>query len=388
MSQTALAVVLLIAAGLLVQSFWRLRSVDPGFHADHVLAVSLSLPSANYPEASDVVGFYRDLAPRLAALPGVTSFGMVRTAPLTGSLPPNDIEFEKRARSENDPPLNADVQVVSAGYFDAMRIPLLQGRVFDHTDDAESEAVAVVDEELARRFFTNPSDAIGERIRQPGDREFARIVGIVGAVRQEALDQEPRAQLYLLHAQSPRTWNPIRAMTVLLRSGVDPLGLVGAVRAEVHALDPNLPVYRVTTMERTLAESTASQRFSMFLQLVFAAVALALAAVGIYGVLSYSVAQRTREIGIRMALGAERRSILRLVVGQGMSLVVAALVLGVLTALSTGQVLATLLFGISPRDPLTYGAVGGALLLVAFAACWIPARRASAVSPQEALRFD
>jgi len=387
-SQTALAVVLLIGAGLLVQSFWRLRNVDPGFRADHVLALSVSLPTANYPEGADVTGFYRDLAPRLAALPGVTGFGMVRTAPLQGSLPPNDIEFENRPRSEDDPPLNADIQVVSAGYFDAMGIPLLEGRTFDGTDDARSEAVAVVDEELARRFFAEPSAAIGERVRQPGDREFARIVGIVGAVRQLGLDEEPRAQLYLLHAQSPRTWSPIRAMTLLLRTGVDPLGLVGAVRAEVRALDPNLPVYRVTTMERTLDESTASQRFTMFLQLVFAGVALLLAAVGIYGVLAYSVAQRTREIGIRMALGAERGSILKLVVRQGMVLVVGALLLGVVTALATGQVLASLLFGVSPRDPLTYGAVSGALLLVAFAACWIPARRASAVSPQEALRFD
>lgn len=387
-SQTALAVVLLIAAGLLVQSFWRLRNVDPGFHAEHVLAVSVSLPSANYPEAADVTGFYRDLTPRLAALPGVQGFGMVRTAPLQGSLPPNDIEFENRARSDDDPPMNADVQVVSAGYFDAMGIPVLEGRVFDGTDDAQSEAVAVVDEELARRFFTDPSDAIGERIRQPGDNEFARIVGIVGAVRQLGLDEEPRAQLYLLHAQSPRTWGPIRAMTLLVRAGVDPLGLVGAVRSEVRAIDPNLPVYRVTTMERAIAESTASQRFTMFLQLVFAGVALLLAAVGIYGVLAYSVAQRTREIGIRMALGAERASILNLVVRQGMGLVVGALLLGLLVALATGQVMSSLLFGVSPHDPLTYGAVSGALLLVAFVACWIPARRASAVSPQEALRFD
>jgi putative ABC transport system permease protein len=387
-SQTALAVVLLIAAGLLVQSFWRLSGVDPGFRAERVLAVSLSLPEANYPDDTDVVGFYRDVAPRLASLPGVTGLGMVRSAPLTGSLPPNDIEFEKRPRGEDDPPLNADIQVVSAGYFDAMGIPLLQGRTFDGTDDAASEVVAVVDDALARRFFANPSDALGERIRQPGDRAFARIVGIVGSVRQEALDEEPRAQLYFLHAQSPRTWYPVRAMTMLLRSGVDPLGLVGAVRAEVRALDPNLPVYRITTMERLMAESTASERFSMFLQLVFAGVALTLAAVGIYGVLSYSVAQRTREIGIRMALGAERKSILRLVVGQGMSLVGVALILGVVVALAAAQVLATLLFGISPRDPLTYGAVCGALLLVALTACWIPARRASAVSPQEALRFD
>jgi len=387
-SQTALAVVLLIAAGLLVQSFWRLRSVDPGFRGDHVLAVSLSLPQATYPEAADVIGFYRDLVPRLAALPGVTATGLVRTAPLTGSLPPNDIEFENRVRSDDDPPLNADIQVVSAGYFDAMGIPVLQGRVFDRTDDADSEPVAVVDEVLARRFFSDPADAIGERIRQPGDRQYARIVGIVGAVRQESLEQEPRAQLYLLHAQSPRTWFPVRAMTVLLKTGVEPLGLVSAVRSEVRGLDPNLPVYQITTVERSKAASTAGQRFSMFLQLVFASVALTLAVVGIYGVLSYSVAQRTREIGIRMALGAERTSILRLVVGQGMALVVASLALGVVGALATGRVMSSLLFGVSPRDPLTYGVVTGLLLVVSLVACWLPARRASAVSPQDALRFD
>ncbi len=387
-SQTALAVVLLIAAGLLAQSFWRLRSVDPGFRGDNVLAVSLSLPQTTYPEAGDVTGFYRDLMPRLEALPGVTAAGLVRTAPLTGSLPPNDIEFEDRPRSDDDPPLNADIQVVSAGYFDAMGIPVLQGRVFDRTDDADSEPVAVVDEVLARRFFADPGAAIGEHIRQPGDREYARIVGIVGAVRQEALDQEPRAQLYLLHAQSPRTWYPIRAMTVLLKTGVEPLGLVSAVRPEVHELDPNLPVYQVTTVERSKEASTASQRFSMFLQLVFAGVALMLAVVGIYGVLSYSVAQRTREIGIRMALGAKRESILRLVVGQGMALVGVALVVGVLGALATGQVISSLLFGVSPRDPVTYGVVTGSLLLVCLVACWIPALRASSVSPQDALRFD
>jgi len=335
-----------------------------------------------------VTGFYRDLMPRLSALPGVTATGLVRTAPLTGTLPPNDIEFENRPRSDTDPPLNADIQVVSAGYFDAMGIPVLRGRVFDRTDDADSEPVAVVDEVLARRFFDDPKEAMGERIRQPGAHEWARIVGIVGGVRQESLEQEPRAQLYLLHAQSPRTWFPVRAMTVLLKTGVEPLGLVAAVRAQVRTLDPNLPVYQVTTVERNRAASTASQRFSMFLQLVFAGVALTLAVVGIYGVLSYSVAQRTREIGIRMALGAERASILRLVVGQGMALVAAAVILGVVGALAAGRVMASLLFGVSPRDPLTYGTVTGVLLVVSLVACWLPARRASAVSPQEALRFD
>ena len=387
-SQTALAVMLLIGAGLLIQSFWRLRSVDPGFRTEDVLAFSLSIPTTAYPEAADVTGFYRDLAPRLAALPGVTATGMVRTAPLTGSLPPNDIEFEGIPRTEEDgPPLNADIQMVSAGYFETLRIPLLQGRVFDATDDADSELVAVVDEVLARRFFEDPADAIGERVAQSG-REMARIVGIVGSVRQEGLAEEPRASVYLLHAQSPRTWFPVRGMTVLLRTGVEPLGLVDAVRREVRSMDANLPVYQVTTMERTLSDATARERFSMFLQLVFAGVALLLAMVGIYGVLSYSVAQRTREIGIRMALGAQREGILRLVVGQGMTMVVAALALGVVGAMLGAQVMASLLFGISPRDPATYAAVVVALLVVSAVACWLPARRASSVSPQTALRYE
>ena len=212
--------------------------------------------------------------------------------------------------------------------------------------------------------------------------------GIVGGVHQESLSAAPRAQLYLLHAQGGKTWYMARAMTLLLRTDVDPLGLVAATRRQVHELDPNLPVYRVTTMAKTLAASTASQRFSMSLQLVFASIALALAVIGIYGVLSYSVAQRTREIGIRMALGAERSAILRLVVGQGMSLVVVAVILGLRGALGAAGVLTSLLFGVSARDPLTYGAVVLTLTVVAMAACWLPARRASTVSPQTALRQD
>jgi predicted permease len=388
-SQTSLAIMLLIASGLLIQSFWRLRNVDPGFNPSEVLALSLSLPTARYPDDADVTGFYRDLMPRVAAVPGVEAAGMVRRAPLTGSLPPNDIEFETRPRVESEgPPMNADIQVVSAGYFRSMGIPLLQGRLFDVTDDESSEAVALVDDVLARRFFEDPSRAIGERIRQPGENEWARIVGIVGAVRQEALDQDARAQLYLLHAQSPRTWNVQRGMTLVLRAGVDPLNLVSAVRAEVHGIDANLPVYRVTTMDRTVDESTARQRFTMLLQLVFGGVAMALALVGIYGVLSYSVAQRTREIGIRMALGARQESILKLVVGQGMKLVLVAVGVGLLGALAAAQVLASLLYGVSPRDPLTYGVVAVTLVAAALVACWLPARRASSVTPQTALRYD
>lgn len=386
-SQTALAVVLLIGAGLLLQSFWRLRHVDPGFREDGTLAVGLSAPPTTYPEAVDVVGFYRDLETRLAALPGVSSVGLVRQAPLTGSLPPNDIAFENRPSQPDDPPMNADIQVVSPGYFQTIGIPLLEGRAFDITDDLEGDLVAVVDQEFVKRFFPDRSSALGERVAQSG-QDFATIVGVVGDVRQERLDREPRAQVYFTHAQSPRTWFPIRAATVLLRTGSDPLTLLPAVRREVKAMDPDMPVFDVTTVAGTVARATAGQRFTMTLQIVFAGVALVLAMIGIYGVLSYSVAQRTREIGIRMALGAERKSILRLVVGQGMSLALLAVVLGVGGALAAGQLLASLLFGVSPRDPFTFLTVVSALLAVAALASWLPAWRASSVSPQTALRSE
>jgi putative ABC transport system permease protein len=385
-SEMAMAVMLLIAAGLLMQSFWRLQRVDPGFRAERVLALSISPPSSTYPEPSDVTGLYRDLLPQVAALPGVTSAGAVRTAPLTGSLNPNDIEIENTVPSSDGPPFNADVQVITPGYIETLGIPVLRGRAFEPRDDADAEVVAVIDELLAGRFFPG-ENPIGRRIRQNG-AEWSTIVGVVGRVHQEGLDIEPRATLYLAHAQTPLTWFPVRGMTLLLRTGVEPLGLVSAVRGVVRGMDSDLPVYEVTTMAGTIADSTATERFSMFLQLVFAGVALVLAVVGVYGVLSYSVAQRTREIGIRMALGAEQSGILKLVVGQGMALVAAAIAVGVLGAFATGQLLSSLLFGVSPRDPVTYGVVAGVLATVAAVACYLPARRASEVSPQTALRCD
>lgn len=385
-SEMALAVVLLITAGLLMQSFWRLQGVDPGFDSEQVLAISVNLPEASYPDDSDVTGFFRDLMPRIEALPGVTATAAVRTPPLTGSLPPNDIEIENFDPPEDGPPMNADIQMVTAGYFETLGVPLLQGRAFDDRDHSESEIVAVIDEVLAERFFPGEGP-IGQRIRQPGS-EWSTIIGVVGGVHQQGLDIEPRANLYFTHAQGPSTWFAVRGMTVLLRTGVEPLGLVTSTRQVVREIDSNLPVFEVTTMENTLALSTATERFSMYLQLVFAAVALVLAVVGIYGVLSYSVAQRTQEIGIRMALGAQSESILKLVVGQGLVLIFVSVALGVVAALAFAQVLSGLLYGISPRDPLTYGAVVGVLTVVAAVACYIPARRASSVAPQTALRYD
>jgi putative ABC transport system permease protein len=387
-SEMAMAVVLLISAGLLMQSFWRLNAVDPGFRTEGVLRMAIDVPQTTYPEAEDVLGFYNELQDRLRGLPGVQAVSAVRTAPLSGSLPPNDIEIENYEPPGDDgAPLNADIQIVEQDYFQAMGIDLVEGRTFDHGDHTEAEVVAVIDEVLAGRFFPEGVSPVGWRIRQPGS-EWARIIGVTGSVLQEGLDRDARASLYLVHDQAPLTWRFERNLTLVMRAGVDPMALVGPARAEIRAMHSDVPVYRISTMEQTVAESTATERFSMFLHLVFGGVALTLAVVGIYGVLSYSVAQRTQEIGIRMALGAGRGEILKLVVGQGMTLVVVSVGIGLVGALLAGQVISSLLFGISARDPLTFAAVSGLLGATALLACWIPARRASSVSPQTALRQD
>lgn len=385
-SEMSLAVVLLIAAALLMQSFWRLQNVDPGFRGDGLITMSVNAPASSYPEQEDVTAFYRDVIPRLAALPGVTLATAVRTPPLSGNLPPNDLDIEGYEAVEDVGPLNADIQVVAPGYFEAMGIPVLRGRSFEDRDQMDGEIVGVIDEVLAERFFPG-QDPVGRRIRQ-SFAEWSTIIGVVGAVRQQRLDIEPRAHFYLVHAQTPATWSARRDMNLLLKTDVDPLGLVAGAREVVRTMDPDLPLFDVTTMEATRSLSTANERFSMFLQLVFAGVALTLAVVGIYGVLSFSVAQRTREIGIRMALGAQGGSIARMVTHQGLVLVFVAVGVGIVGSLFVGQVLAGLLYEIGPRDPATYGAVAIVLTIVGAFACYLPARRASGVAPQTALRSD
>lgn len=385
-SEMSLSVVLLVVAGLLMQSFWRLQAVDAGFETDGLLAFDVTTPRSDYPDGLDVTGFFQEALQRLGAVPGVESATAVRTPPLSGSLPPNDLDIEGFVQGDESPPLNGDIQVVAPGYFEALGIELVQGRPFQENDHMDGEIVAVIDRVLADRFYPG-QNPIGRRIRQPGN-SWSTIVGVVGAVHQQGLDISPRANLYLVHAQTPATWSARRDMTVLLRTNLDPLALVAGAREVVRAIDPNVPLANITTMDATRARSTANAQFSMLLQLVFALTALILAAVGIYGVLSYSVARRTQEIGIRMALGARGSSIRRLVVGQGMALVFVAVLLGVAGAFLVGQLVSGLLFGISPRDPRTYAAVVIVLATVAGLACYVPALRASTVSPQIALRGD
>jgi predicted permease len=281
-------------------------------------------------------------------------------------------------------PAGADVLVVTPGYFAAMGIELSEGRVLDERDGLEAPLVAVVSQALARTF------ALGSQIgSDTQDEHTAEVVGVVSDVLQRRLDRpEPLGTMYVVHAQAPQMLGAFRSMTLTVRTSVEPTSLVGAIRSEVQALDPGVPLYDVRTLEQVIADATATQRFSMVLQLLFALVALSLAAVGLYGLLAYTVARRAGEIGIRMALGAKRSDVQRLVVGQGMGIVAIALVVGVGGALAIGRVIGGLLFGVSPGDPATYATVVAVLLAVALLACWIPARRASRMDPAEALRAE
>jgi predicted permease len=375
-SQTALAVVLLVAAGLLLQSFRRLMAVDPGFRVERVLTATTAIPATAYPDAADVVEFYELLLPRIASLPGVAAAGAVELAPLTRPTG-EGIEIG---------PARADVLVVTPGYFSAMGIELSEGRVFDEGDGLDAPLVTVVSEALARAYQPDGS-ALGTEI--PSYGLSAQVVGVVSDVLQRRLDgSEPFGTIYIVHAQAPQMLGVFRSMTLAVRTSIEPTSLVGAIRREVEAMDPTVPLHDIRTLEQVVADSTATRRFSLVLQMLFALVALSLAAVGLYGVLAYTVARRTGEIGVRMALGAKRSDVLRMVVGQGMTIVVIALVLGVAGALAVGRVIASLLFGVSPGDPGTYVGVVGMLLAVGFFACWTPARRASGVDPAMALRSE
>jgi putative ABC transport system permease protein len=280
------------------------------------------------------------------------------------------------------------LQAVTPGYFEAMGISVLEGRPFDVSDRVDAPPVAVVSELAARRFW--PDGAVGRRLRiDDPEIAYAEIVGVVADVRQDRLDREPlHGSVYFAHAQAPATYPAVGSMSLAILTEIDPTSVASSVRAAILELDAGIPVYEMRTMEQTISDDTAPQRFVLLLQLVFASVAASLAAVGLYAVLSYSVAQRTAEMGVRMALGADRGEVRRMVIRQGMGFVGAAVVIGVAGALAASRLLQALLFEVSAAEPAVYVAVVGLLTMVALVACWIPARRASGVDPVVALRSD
>ena len=380
--EMASALLLLVGAGLLIKSFWRLQRIDPGFNPNNALTASVTLPSRKYPEENQQSAFFQQLLEKVRALPGVQAAGASNVVPLGG-------DYVLGFVIEGRPPLppgagqSTNYYAVSADYFKAMGIPLLRGRVFTEQDTRNSTRVAVISESMAKRVFPN-EDPIGKRIHVTnGPTVFREIVGIVGDVKHYGLDQDTTLQTY-----EPYTQQPFSFMTLVVRTAGDPTNLTSAIRNQVLSIDKEQPVSGVRTLEQRVSTSIAQQRFSMLLLGVFAAVAMVLAAVGIYGVLSYAAAQRTHEIGIRMALGARAGNVLKMVIGQGMKLALAGVALGSGAALALTQLMKRLLFGVTAADPMTYVVIALSLTLVALFACWIPARRAAKVDPMVALRVE
>ena len=382
-SQLALTFMLLVGAGLMIESFVRLSSVDAGFDAQNVLTMAISLPGARYPENEQQAAFFKQVSTRVESLPGVQSVGAISAIPLTGWQ--NTTSFAIEGRNEKSE--TEELHAASPGYFRAMGIPLLRGRAFNEQDHATAERVVIVSEGLVRRYWPD-EDPIGKHIQMGGDsREpWRTIVGIVGDIKQSGLDSESTREYYISYLQD--TWGMTWDMTLVVRTKDNPLSHISAIQNQVKAVDKDLPVYNVRTMEQLRERSAAPQRFQMLLLGSFAAGALILAMVGLYGVMSYAVTQRTHEIGIRMALGAGKREVLSMVLGEGLTLALIGVAIGLAGSLALTRTLTSLLYEVSAIDPLTLVATPLLLAGVALGACFIPARRAAKVDPMVALRYE
>jgi predicted permease len=384
--EVALALLLLVGAGLLIRSFALLQQVDPGFDPRGILTFDLWLPDSQYAELHQSADFYARLIGRLSAAPGVASAAAVFGLPLSGGQSVQG-SFEIPGRPQDAEEPDAGLRIVTSDYFRTLRIPLRQGRLFDSRDGAAAAGVAIINEAAARRYWPDRSP-IGQSLRchisLVAQKELPRrIVGVVGDVRFDGLDRGSEPEIFLPHAQ-----HPVTIMAVLLRSANDPNVLVPQARAAVRALDSNLPLSRPRTMEQVVSASVGQRRFSMLLLAAFAALALLLAAVGIHGVLACAVEQRTQEIGVRMALGAPPRELLLRIVGEGLGFAAVGAALGLAAAIALTRLLSSLLYGVSPTDPITLALVAAVVAAMALLASYLPARRAARVDPTVALRYE
>jgi putative ABC transport system permease protein len=392
--ELALALVTLIGAGLLMNSFLKLQAVDPGFNARNLLTMTVSLAGASQYVGPAREAFYRQLTDRLTALPGVESASAINHLPLAGDTWSTSLAFEGRPL----PPPGQDVKVTyrvsRPGYFQTMGIPLRSGRDFTERDAPDSPAVVIINETLARRHWPS-EDPIGKRVTLDVTRDNSQephwltVVGVVKDIKQRSWTDPPSNEIYLPFQRHPSFYQGrSTSMTMVVRTNIEPQSLARTAEETVRSLDRNLPVSDVVTMEQVIADTLWQQRFNLQLIGIFAALALTLAAVGLYGVMSYSMAQRTREVGLRMALGAQRRDVLKLVVGQGMKLALAGVALGLLASSALTRLMEKLLFEVSATDLSTFAVIAVLLTLVALVACWIPARRATKVDPMVALRSE
>ncbi|MEW6210873.1 MAG: ABC transporter permease [Acidobacteriota bacterium] len=381
-SEIALALVVLIGAGLLVQSFARVLSADSGFKTENIMTGFVWLSDSRYEKADSCRAFLKEMVARLEALPGVEGVAVCNDLPVAGTDTTSNPTIEGR------PPFSAEDQVlvgrhvINARYFEAMGIPLLKGRAFTERDREKSSPVLIINEAMARALFPD-DDPVGKRIRFGTDDEWREIVGVAGDVKWDGLQAGAGFHSYAPHLQEPWPY-----LNLAVRSPLDSHSLIAAVRREIQSIDSALPVSSVRTMDEVIAETIAPRRFSMMLFSLFAVVALLLVAVGIYGVMSYSVSQRTHELGIRMALGASRGDVMRIVVRHAMAMTVAGIAAGTAAALGATRLMESMLFEVETTDPMTFIAVAVLLLLVAFASCYLPARRATRVDPMTALRCE
>ena len=389
--EVALAFVLLIGAGLLLKSFDRLLAVDPGFRSESILTFGLQLPGSTYSEDHLRVGFYEELVGKLSGMPGVQAAGGIAFLPMNGLGAATSFRVEGLPVPERGQSPVTDVRWVTGDYFDVMGIPVLKGRTFDSRDVREASNVVVVNETMARTFWPEtfqPGGVSGDPLDRglfiSWDRDTPeRVIGVVGDVKLTSLDGNVRPTIYWPHARVPEGF-----MTMVVRTTGAPGSLAAAAVAQVRSIDPNLPVSPARAMTEVIADSVAQPRLTMVLLAIFAGIAMLLAAVGLYGVVSYTVAQRTHEIGLRMALGARRTQVLGMVLAQGSVLVGAGILVGIAAALMVTRLMASLLFGVSASDPATFIGIAVGLGVVALAAIYVPARRATIVDPMEALRYE
>lgn len=379
--EVALSVGLLLGGALLFNSFWRLIHVDPGFRPDHVIATTLHM-SNSARKRTEKVAFYHQLEEHLKSLPGVEGAGAISELPLGGEFNDNTFKVEGRVY----PPSgfdDADLRRSTTGFLNALRVPLISGRWLDASDTADAPATVVVNQQFAKRFFDG-KNPVGQHLQLSGDPAKTReIVGVVGTIKHGSLDESPRSAMYVSIDQLPPP-----DMTVIVRSSGNPAQLSAALRDTVQSLDPNQAISTIRSMDNVVSGSVAQPRFASQILGLFAILALLLAAVGLYGLIAYTVTQRTHEIGIRMALGAEPRDVLKLVIGQGLKLALVGAAIGIVGALALTRLMQGLLFQVSPTDPVTFIAVTALLTIVALAASYLPARRAMRVDPMIALRYE
>jgi putative ABC transport system permease protein len=384
-SEVALAIVLLASAGLLIRSFVRLQQVDRGFNTDNVLTMVVRLPEARYREDPQLVNFFAQALERIRQLPNVRSAGMVNLLPLYGGLG-SATGFKILGRPEPPPGQGpgTDVRVTDAGYFTTMGIPLLRGRNFSDTELKQARHVILINEAMARKHFPN-EDPIGQRLDVSMFEEPtpAEIIGVVGNVRYDSLVDESPPAVYFPH---PDLAYPF--MTLVIRTDGEPSALAPAVQREIRALDPNQPVSDVRTMNQVMADWVSRSRFNTLLLGLFAGLATLLSAVGIFGVMNYSVALRTRELGLRLAVGAQPRQVLLLVLKQGLTLTIVGVVLGLAAASALTRLLSGMLFGVGTVDMTTFTTISVLLIVVSLLACYLPARRAMRIDPLSALRYE